>query len=62
MQKAMVDGTAVLVQGQVTQQAARIVDSGHTVQRFKAAPPFWAVWTVKMDANAWIVIKEDVPR
>jgi len=62
MQKATIHGGDIYVQGWVSQAAARIVESGKTVQRFQAAQPFLVVWTVRQVHNTWIVTQEDVPR
>ena len=62
MQKAMVHGRDVYVQGWASQAAARIEKDGKTVQRFEAAAPFLAVWTVRQVEDKWIVVQEEVPR
>jgi hypothetical protein len=62
MHKATIHESDIYVQGRASETAARIVESGKTIQRFKAAPSFLVLWTVRQIGEKWIVTKEEVPR
>lgn len=50
----------VLVQGYVSQAAARVMMSDKVVQRYKAVRPFLAVWRVIEIDGHWVISDEDV--
>lgn len=58
---AYVQPSFLLVEGYLSQQAARITRGGTTVRTYKAAPRFRAIWRIELVRGAYVVTKEDVP-